>query len=240
MKIWKRTMLDRGFTLIELLIVIAIILILIAIALPNFLEAQERARVTRAKAQLRTFETAVYSHIMDYGYVYADFNDSFLVTSITRNKRRLERTPCGVQGSPVPDTSTLNWADMGLTGARAYYAPNIHCPLTTPIRYLNAKEVTDPWGDGNIPIGMDSREIGTGDIPGRKLSPENGSTLVYAAYFVAGPNKIQGEWRRGCDRGYGCAYNATNGTSSKGDLWMCISTVSNDFAKREYYPLKTF
>ena len=32
----------RGFTLIELLIVIAIILILISIALPNFLEAQVR------------------------------------------------------------------------------------------------------------------------------------------------------------------------------------------------------
>ncbi|MBW7937580.1 MAG: prepilin-type N-terminal cleavage/methylation domain-containing protein, partial [Candidatus Omnitrophica bacterium] len=34
-----------GFTLIELLIVIAIILILISIALPNFLEAQMRAKV---------------------------------------------------------------------------------------------------------------------------------------------------------------------------------------------------
>ena len=75
--------LTLGFTLIELLIVIAIILILIAIALPNFLEAQERARVTRAKAQLRTMETAIHTHIFDYGYVYADFNDSLLVTSVT-------------------------------------------------------------------------------------------------------------------------------------------------------------
>lgn len=40
-----------GFTLIELLIVIAIILILIAIALPNFLEAQIRAKVTKAKGR---------------------------------------------------------------------------------------------------------------------------------------------------------------------------------------------
>ncbi|MCA9438925.1 MAG: prepilin-type N-terminal cleavage/methylation domain-containing protein, partial [Candidatus Omnitrophica bacterium] len=38
-----------GFTLIELLIVIAIILILIAIALPNFLAAMTRAKVTREK-----------------------------------------------------------------------------------------------------------------------------------------------------------------------------------------------
>ena len=44
----------RGFTLIELLIVIAIILILIAIALPNFLEAQMRAKVTKANSEIRT------------------------------------------------------------------------------------------------------------------------------------------------------------------------------------------
>jgi prepilin-type N-terminal cleavage/methylation domain-containing protein len=53
---------NRGFTLIELLIVIAIILILIAIALPNFLEAQVRAKVTRAVAELRTVATAVESY----------------------------------------------------------------------------------------------------------------------------------------------------------------------------------
>ena len=36
-----------GFTLIELLVVVAIILILIAIALPNFLEAQTRSKISR-------------------------------------------------------------------------------------------------------------------------------------------------------------------------------------------------
>ena len=55
-----------GFTLIELLIVIAIILILIAIALPNFLEAQMRARVTRAKAEMRSLHIALDSYYLDW------------------------------------------------------------------------------------------------------------------------------------------------------------------------------
>lgn len=56
----------RGFTLIELLIVIAIILILIAIALPNFLEAQIRARVTKAKGEIRSISIAMESYYLDW------------------------------------------------------------------------------------------------------------------------------------------------------------------------------
>lgn len=57
---------DSAFTLIELLIVIAIILILIAIALPNFLEAQTRSRVTRAKAEMRGLGLALEAYRTDY------------------------------------------------------------------------------------------------------------------------------------------------------------------------------
>jgi len=56
----------RGFTLIELLIVIAIILILIAIALPNFLEAQVRAKVTKAMAQEKSIGIAIESYQTDF------------------------------------------------------------------------------------------------------------------------------------------------------------------------------
>jgi len=54
-----------GFTLIELLIVVAIIAILAAIAVPNFLEAQMRAKVSRVKNDLRTVATALESYGVD-------------------------------------------------------------------------------------------------------------------------------------------------------------------------------
>jgi len=57
----------RGFTLIELLIVVAIIAILAAIAVPNFLEAQVRAKTSRVKADIRTLATAVESYMVDHG-----------------------------------------------------------------------------------------------------------------------------------------------------------------------------
>ncbi len=64
----------NGFTLIELLIVVAIIAILAAIAIPNFLAAQMRSKVARTYASLQTIATALESYCVDNN-VYPFYTD---------------------------------------------------------------------------------------------------------------------------------------------------------------------
>ncbi len=64
---------NRAFTLIELLVVVAVIAILAAIAVPNFLEAMTRAKVSRSMSDLRSLATALESYRVDSNRYPPDF-----------------------------------------------------------------------------------------------------------------------------------------------------------------------
>src|SRR5277367_5103735 len=58
---------EKGFSLIELLIVVAIILIIAAIAIPNLLRSRMAANEASAVGSVRTMNTAAISYNSTYG-----------------------------------------------------------------------------------------------------------------------------------------------------------------------------
>ena len=67
-----------GFTLVEIMIVVAIIALLAAIAVPNFLRARKRSQATRMLEDLRVIDSAIDQYAIEYnkgGAATVDWTD---------------------------------------------------------------------------------------------------------------------------------------------------------------------
>lgn len=134
----KKCQTKSGFTLIELLIVVAIIAILAAIALPNFLEAQTRSKISRVKPDHRTIATALEAYYVDNN-VYPE-----------------QGVPNGSTTFPFQtDITKVYGADGPLSAAGN---PAIAFRLSTPVAYLSSTTAvfTDPFFTG---FGVNSTSV---------------------------------------------------------------------------------
>lgn len=105
----------RGFTLIELLVVITIIAALIAIALPNFLSARQRATDAKMKAELGELKNALRLYYNDYNS-YPTGTGYYINGCGAAGASQCPRTGPFQAGSGTPPTVYMN----GLPGQYNY------------------------------------------------------------------------------------------------------------------------
>lgn len=193
----------KGFTLIELLIVVAIIGILAAIAIPNFLNAQVRAKVARAQSDLHTLAVAAESYCVD--------NNCY-----PRNEHVAWNDPPNRNGLMSP-AFTTPIAYIKVKELVDPFVPDDRNPDLYFYTYQNMGWYFEGWGSQETST---KQNTDPDDFPAYS-NPDVNIYDYYGAWRACsyGPdseyrdNDIQ-------DNTWGQApYDPTNGTTSQGNIW---------------------
>lgn len=181
-----------GFTLIELLIVVAIIAILAAIAIPNFLQAQVRAKVARAQSDIRTIGTAIEIYTVDWNH-YPFF---------VHGRFPIERRYVGL-------TSPIEYLSGYLTDPFGDEVPKSNFVFGDPYSgYWTYDFIVadDVWGDNNPRDAQPFLDL---------MIPYGWNTDIICWYLASqGPDSQIGP----IQAMMGLVYEPTNGTISNGDI----------------------
>lgn len=199
----------KAFTLIELLIVVAIIAILAAIAVPNFLEAQTRAKISRVMADMKTHATALETYRIDNNrYPLPDDVQGGLLTSADARTFFETKYPVRIT-TPIAYLSTLQDEPYrNVKEPSEIYKPYHYTPRYYAQQF--AVEAGTPEFDaftfamlGRIATSVDYTILSHGPDADHDAGPSNGGTPGL-------PGHISGEGVH--------SYDATNGTISNGDF----------------------
>ena len=109
----------KGFTLIELLIVVVIIGILAAIAIPKFANTKDKAKISSMKTDLRNLVSAQEAHFSDYN-TYAT-----TATSAARSAANVSVTP--TVGNTITVAAGASAGGWAASIARTDLAENVTC-----------------------------------------------------------------------------------------------------------------